>query len=163
MKYFAYGSNMSEKRLKARLKKIKKIGIGILYEHKLLFHKTGKDKSGKCDAFYTGNKDDFIYGVLYEIDDSDKKVLDDIEGLGSGYNDKKVLIKMLKGEVAEAFTYYAISIQKGLKPFKWYKNHVLVGALENNLPKQYIEFIKNVESIPDLNKHREYIETSIYD
>ena len=72
MKYFAYGSNMHPARLKARLPNILCIsGIFTLPGHTLRFHKVGKDRSAKCDAFYTGNKADHVLGVLYEIDPDD--------------------------------------------------------------------------------------------
>lgn len=47
--YFAYGSNMSFKRLKKRVKSAKPKGRGVLRCHRLEFHKVSKDRSGKCD------------------------------------------------------------------------------------------------------------------
>ena len=48
--YFAYGSNMSQRRLQARVPSATFLGIGILLGHALAFHKISKkDGSGKCD------------------------------------------------------------------------------------------------------------------
>lgn len=49
--YFAYGSNMSSARLRARVPSCRPIGIAFLPGHELRFHKRSKDGSGKCDAF----------------------------------------------------------------------------------------------------------------
>ncbi|RKU09398.1 hypothetical protein C6502_12825 [Candidatus Poribacteria bacterium] len=32
-----------------------------------------------------------------------------------------------------------MSINRELKPYSWYKQHVLIGAKEQRLPKRYIE------------------------
>ena len=89
MYYFAYGSNMSSKRLNARIKATK-YANGKLLKHKLKFHKISKDGSGKCDAFETGDSNDFVLGVVYEIDKNDLEQLDRFEAKGKGYERKEV-------------------------------------------------------------------------
>jgi gamma-glutamylcyclotransferase (GGCT)/AIG2-like uncharacterized protein YtfP len=162
MFYFAYGSNMSEKRIKYRIPNIIKISQAILFKHKLKFHKKGKDSSAKCDAFFTGDKKDFVLGVLYEIGEQDKKILDNIEGLGQGYDEKIVEIRTFEGKTFYASTYIATDIDMTLKPFSWYVYHVLKGALENSFPIEYVNNINSVESIIDVNKERERKELLIY-
>ena len=54
---------------------------------------------------------------------------------------KEAEIEKLNGETIEAFTYCADNIAEGLKPYLWYKYHVLLGAVENDLPPDYILFI----------------------
>ncbi len=161
MLYFSYGSNMSAKRLLQRIRAMK-IGVAELREHRLCFHKASEsDGSAKCDILYTGDPDDFILGVVYEIEESQKPILDGIEGLGFGYSIKTVTVAMGNKSV-DAFTYYAISINPSLKPFAWYKQHVLVGALENSLPSDYIQRIDEVETVSDMNSERRNQELSIY-
>jgi len=36
-------------------------------------------------------------------------------------------------------TYFATDIEKSVIPYHWYKQHVLRGALEHNLPRDYIK------------------------
>ncbi len=80
MKYFAYGSNMSIARLRERVPSAVSFGCHALKEHDLRFHKSSKDGSGKCNAFFTGNDDDTILGVLFEIKSSEMSALDRAEG-----------------------------------------------------------------------------------
>ncbi len=68
-----------------------------------------------------------------------------IEGLGYGYQVKDVLIKLHDGSLIKAFTYCATHINLALRPFDWYKEHVLTGARENGLPEDYIGMIEAIE------------------
>ncbi|MCK5785105.1 MAG: gamma-glutamylcyclotransferase [Candidatus Sabulitectum sp.] len=161
MLYFSFGSNMSEKRLLQRIR-ASKIGVAMLSDHKLCFHKLSKtDGSAKCDIKETGHPDDFVLGVLYDITESQKPILDIIEGLGSGYDIKNVSVK-IDDRSYEAFTYYATSIDSSLMPYHWYKQHVIEGAIENGMPEEYIGSIKAVKSITDTDSKRRDRELSIY-
>ena len=64
--------------------------------------------------------------------------------------------------MVEAFSYYATHIDVGLKPLCWYKEHVLRGAMENNLPEDYIRMIEAIEHIDDVDTERRESELSIY-
>ncbi len=162
MKYFAYGSNMSLNRLHQRVPSAIVLGTFSLGNHELRFHKHGKDDSGKCDAFYTGDNNTVVMGVLYEIDESEKIVLDRAEGLGYGYDEKEVVVSNSKGNVERAFTYCATNINALLNPFTWYKEHVLIGAREANLPKEYIENIQEIHAEKDHNSGRESEQQAIH-
>lgn len=162
MIYFSYGSNMSFKRLNARITHISRLGVATLYEHDLRFHKVGnKDGSGKCDILETNLPEHSVIGVVYNIDPVEKHILDTYEGLGNGYEEKQVSVEM-NGEMVSAFTYFATHIDKALKPLHWYKEHVLRGACENELPEQYIQKIEMIESIADHNLARHTRELAIY-
>lgn len=64
MHYFAYGSNMSRSRLRERAPSAEALGCFALNGYDLGFHKSGKDGSAKCDAYFTADTGDVIYGVL---------------------------------------------------------------------------------------------------
>jgi len=162
MKYFAYGSNMSLSRLKARTPSAKRIGRFILEQHELRFHKISKDGSGKCDAFQTKDPHDFVIGALFEIHPDDKINLDRAEGLGAGYEEKQVKIKNDAGNIVEAFTYYATQINQSLQPYSWYLNHVIIGAKETNVPDQYLIKIQSIECIEDMDKNRDAEQQAIH-
>jgi gamma-glutamylcyclotransferase len=84
--YFAYGSNMAGQRLMARIPSAKFVCIAELIKHVLKFHKpSNKDGSGKCDAAYSGNEDDRVYGAVFSIHESELAQLDKFEGKGYGY------------------------------------------------------------------------------
>ena len=163
MKYFAYGSNMSIARLKARVPSAVPLGCYRIKEHDLRFHKSSKDGSGKCDAFFTGNGVDVIFGALFEINSSEKAVLDRAEGLGSGYDEKEITVISEEGLSFKAITYFATDINLNLKPYSWYLNHVLIGASETSLPNDYIQTkITVVESIEDKDRERDAEQRAIH-
>jgi gamma-glutamylcyclotransferase len=162
MKYFAYGSNMSFLRLRARVPSAERIDVCTLASHQLRFHKAGKDGSSKCDAYLTGNSDDVIVGALFNINADEKKYLDIAEGLGHGYNIKSVTVKDSRGNPIDAFTYYAISTDPSLKPYSWYLHHVVVGAIETKVPSIYLEDIQSVQSIEDPDLERASEQRAIY-
>jgi hypothetical protein len=162
MKYFAFGSNMLLARLSRRVPSAKVISIGTLTGHKLMWHKESSDGSGKCDALQTDNDSDVLYGVLFDMAEHDKSSLDAAEGLGYGYDEKIVSVfAKTEKEMIEAVTYYATSIKDGYPPYHWYKSFVLEGAIENNLPDDYVEMIREVESIEDKNETRRLLNENI--
>ena len=162
--YFAYGSNMSVQRLKARVPSAKPFGIGTLDDHRLMFRKKSKrDCSAKCDI--APDIGSTVLGVLFKIDPGEEKALDGAEGLGKGYCKKDVDVSDARGRHVRAFTYCADSkhIQATLRPYTWYVKHVLAGAEEAKLPKWYIDDLKKVEAVVDPDPDREKRELAIYE
>jgi cation transport regulator ChaC len=162
MLYFSYGSNMSIERLRDRVPTATFVTIATLYKHDLRFHKKSKDGSGKCDAHETENNEHNVIGVVFEISESEKPELDRKEGLGYGYEEKLVELTTHSGEIIKALTYYATIIDPALKPYHWYKHHVLTGAKENGLPEDYVNRIGNIGSISDPKLERHESEMAIY-
>ncbi len=161
--YFSYGSNMSTRRLLARIAGAIPVGMARLSHHRLCFHKKSHhDDSAKCDAFATGNPQDEVIGVAYEIEPQQLAVLDRFEGLGAGYLRKRVSITLATGQTVQAHTYYATDIDDRLKPLHWYKAHVLAGAREFGLPLDYIRQIEAVAAIADPDPARHAREMAIY-
>jgi len=136
--------------------------IASLKGHKLQFHKKSKDGSGKCDAKHTSNRNDRVIGVVFAMSASDKKELDRKECLGFGYEEKTVTVMLENGDRVEASTYRAVQTDATLSPWSWYKEHVLRGARENNLPHDYISIIEKIESSPDPDMDRHEQELAIY-
>lgn len=146
--YFAYGSNMSTARLRARTPSARVVGRGRLPGHALRWHKLGRDGSGKCDVAAAG-PGSVVWGVLFRIDCAEKERLDRIEGLGVGYDEMEVAVATDAGE-ASARTYRARPdrVDSALRPRPWYKAHVLAGAREHGLPASYVTMIEAVEAAP---------------
>jgi len=127
-----------------------------------MFHKKSQDGSAKCDAMHSGNSEDVVMGVVYEIDALEKPQLDVFEERGYGYETKTVKVSTSQGTTIEALTYYAIDIDSLLQPYHWYKEHVLRGAREHHLPSAYLQSLERVTSIPDTNSERHAREVQIY-
>lgn len=155
MLYFAYGSNMLSKRLRSakRAPSAVAIGIGFISGRRLTFDKVSSDGSGKCDIMATDNREDKVYGFLFEIIASEKAQLDRAEGLRKGYREEKIEVITLSGP-CDAFTYVANKKEPALRPYHWYKALVIAGAIEHNLPQPYIECLRTFDSKPDPNIKR---------
>ena len=165
-KYFAYGSNMFSKRLCYRVPSAKAIGTYTLPAHDLRFHKRSKkDGSGKCDVYQTDDKNDAVIGRLFTIDTAHECKLNKVEGLGDGYDRKEVDVTDENGNTETAFTYYANKshIDDSLRPYTWYKKHVLAGAKGGGLPAAYIAKIEAVEADEDPDRDREKNEMKWHD
>jgi len=160
--YFSYGSNMSTPRIRKRVASATVVSTARLHEHSLRFHKKSVDGSAKCDILHTRDYDDVVHGVLFDIDERDKRVLDVFEGLGKGYEEKQVRVYLPGGRAVIAATYYATHIDASLQPYHWYKEHVLRGAREHALPSGHIAAIEAVESIDDPDAGNHAAELSIY-
>ena len=155
MKIFAYGSNMNLNRLKNRVPSALKISNGFIEGFSLECSKVSKDSSGKATVFKTDNKEDFVWGVLFEIDQKDKALLDRAEGLNFGYDELVIEVNDGK-EFHKAQIYIANdkSIDEGLKPYNWYKAFITEGAKENRLPIDYVRKLESLNSEKDENDER---------
>jgi gamma-glutamylcyclotransferase len=162
LNYFAFGSNMASHRLLQRLPNAKVSGIAQLKKHRLSFRKNHVGESGKCDIELTDNSVDVVIGVVYQISEDDRLILDQYEGLGWVYDSKQVEVTMDSKEILSAFTYTALDIGTSILPFHWYKEHVLRGAIEHGFPAEYIQFIERFESKPDSDQQRSERELCIY-
>ncbi|MDJ0807723.1 MAG: gamma-glutamylcyclotransferase family protein [Gammaproteobacteria bacterium] len=162
MLYFAYGSNMTLKRMRARTPSARHMGVYSLYGHVLKFHKIGRDGSAKCNAHFTGDAADVVEGVVYVIHPSEVAELDTVEDLGIGYEQQHVTVKNADGQGVKVFLYSAILIDDSRLPFLWYKQHVLEGAKAAGLSQEYVNKIKNVQAVADPDTVRERREMAIH-
>jgi cation transport regulator ChaC len=162
MLYFAYGSNMSVPRLRHRVPSAHALSAAMLHGHRLAFHKAGRDGSAKCDAAPGRCVQEHLYGVVYRIDPQERPLLDAAEGLGNGYEEKRVSVRCLDGPEVEAFTYCATHIDPSLRPFPWYLEHVIRGARAHGLPPSYIAMITGVQTTADWDASRQASEMAIY-
>jgi len=160
--YFAYGSNLSFKRIFHRTTSARFIEVARLINYRLVFHKASVDGSGKCDVIATDDNNSYVTGVVYDISTSDKPVLDYYEELGVGYEEKTVQVFSNRGNPLDVFLYFAIQIDTTRKPYHWYKEHVIRGAKEHRFDEDYIKQLESIESIDDPDSSRRFRELAIY-
>ncbi len=154
---------MSLNRLKSRTPSAHRLGVFELHDHKLKFHKVGKDGSAKCNAYFTGIETDIVEGVVFEIDPFEIATLDRAEGLGKGYDKQNIIVTNKQGAKLEVFSYFATNINDSLLPFSWYKKHVIEGARSASLSDDYISDLMNIKTINDPDSSRERRELKIYE
>lgn len=154
--YFAYGSNMLTRRLTAanRAPSAKPVESGYVESRRLTFDKVSQDGSGKCDIESSIYPTDRAYGVLFEVSSLDENNLDKAEGRDNGYERQNVSVTTKSGETHTATTYIATRKEPALWPYHWYKALVIAGALEHQLPTDYIEWIRTFDSKADPNAKR---------
>lgn len=162
MLIFAYGSNLCMGRLKGRVPSARVVTVASLAGYALKFHKRSRlDGSGKADAYKTDRASDVVWGVVYEIDPTEKPNLDKAEGLGAGYDEKAVTVKSADGTDIVALVYVATDIDPDLVPYGWYKAHVVRGARQHGLPEEYVKRIEMQASSDDLKQDRVRRERSV--
>ena len=149
MLYFAYGSNMYTGRLRERVASATPLLVAKLLNHSLRFHKRSTDRSGKCDAWFTGEPTDIVWGVVFEISPGERPRLDAYEGIGRGYVEKMATVIDAAGNRHPVFLYAAQDshIDPELRPYSWYKRFVVEGARQHHLPENYIASISAVSEI----------------
>lgn len=159
-RYFAYGSNMAIERLHRRTPSAVLLEVACLREHELRWHKPGRDGSGKCDAFFTGDPLHRVWGAIFEISNDERPSLDRVEHLGIGYESRTVQVQGPNGS-HEVMAYCALQFATNLRPFDWYKNYVLHGSRQLRLPADYVDAIRRVDAIPDPDPERRRLHRSI--
>lgn len=160
--YLAYGSNMWPRRIELRLGPCEMVGVASLGAYALRFHKRGRDGSGKCDAYHTGNHADTLFGVVYSLSRTQREMLDEFEG--PGYAARTVTVHTRECTMT-AYTYVAREehIEDGLQPFTWYKSLVVAGAHIHALPEHYVEHLASVDASPDPDLERHAHHQAIID
>jgi len=153
---FAYGSNMCRARLARRVRDPRAAFVACLPGHDLRFHKRSYDRSGKADAFRTGNPADAVWGVVYEVDEEQKTRLDWVEGVGRGYVEEEVTVVRTDGEPHVVRTYVAdpAYIIPDLQPYAWYLRYVVAGAIAHGLPHAYVARLRQVPAGEDFDDDR---------
>ena len=147
MKYFAYGSNMDPEQMKERKVNFSKRERAILKGWRLEFNKVASRNPKEGYANIVPDVEGVVEGVLYEIQDSDLKKLDECEGYPNHYYKIKVKVELDNGQKVEAITYIAQAdkVKSGLKPTKEYLNHLLKGC--DVLSEDYCKKLKEWETL----------------
>jgi len=119
----------------------------ILEGWRLEFNKVSSRNPEEGYANIVKDENSVVEGVLYEINDSDLKILDMYEGYPNHYERIKVVVRMDNGERVEAVTYTAKpdKVKDGLKPSKEYLNHLLKGC--DLLSEEYCKKLRRWETL----------------
>lgn len=147
---------MLEERLARRCPSSKRVGAALATGHQVRFDKIGRDNSAKATIFNTGSDSDRSFGVVFEIDTADLASLDDAEGDGYARLDDFVVTMIENQTETITSTYIARpdAIDKSLKPFDWYRDLCLAGAIEAGLPAGYIRQLSRIDVVADPQPNR---------
>ena len=128
----------------------KLLGCTHLDGYELRFNKVGwRDGSAKCNIVPNEQR---IYLAIYEILEVERAILDELEGVGSGYDSTELEIDGF----GACSTYVAEqgAIDEVLRPMDWYKEMVLLGCVVNEFPAFYVRSIEAVSTTEDSNENR---------
>lgn len=158
--YFAYGSNLSTPRLKARTPSASVVGSALLDHHALRFNKRGSDGSAKCS--FDPKAGEVLHGVLYRVQATERSILDRVEGVGCGYDALEVSVRIDSGESVKALTYRASDAYRTSHLPAWYRTHVLFGMMEHGFSPRMVHDTSIVDTVWDPNPLRRSKELAIY-
>jgi gamma-glutamylcyclotransferase len=156
IQYFAYGSNMLSQRLQARCKSASSRCIASVSGYRLALSKKSKDGSGK--ATIVADQATRVFGVVFDISCEDAKELDRIEGRGKGY-ERVELPAFVHPEGSSitviAYIAHADFIDPTLQPYDWYRDLIVTGAKQHNLPDHYVTTLLAIEALSDSDPTRQ--------
>ena len=125
LNYFAFGSNMSAKRMHERLGWSPSRSGAILPDYEMVFNKHSND-GGKANIMYS--QGDLVEGILYSVNEEDLLILDKYEGVAAKqYKRYDIEVQNdIKNSIA-AVAYKALNIGKICAPTEEYLNYILDG------------------------------------
>lgn len=151
IQYFAYGSNMLTERLRARCLSAKAQGVASADNYVLAFCKKSRDGSGKATLCPAARGQ--VFGVVFDLDESELPKLDEAEGAGNGYDRiEDFQVHMAGSRAPRSVVIYianSVFIDQSLKPYDWYVKLVVAGARQQGLPLQCTDEIEAMQSIAD--------------
>ncbi|MCA9007822.1 MAG: gamma-glutamylcyclotransferase, partial [Planctomycetaceae bacterium] len=100
--------------------------------------------------------DSSVWGVVYQISPEQKKLLDEYESLGKGYQIFNTEVVSADNQCLSVYTYQAMAefIDPQLQPFDWYHEFVLQGVCFHKFPEEYQEIIRAVQMMKDPDTER---------
>ena len=144
--YFGYGSNMDIDLLRRRIgnNTIIPVSYGLLENYRLIFPR------GVGSVVPDENYD--VYGCVYLLTQEELKKLDVVEGYRedrerslNSYNRDPIEIILPTNEKIIADIYIQVKDTEDL-PSSNYKQTIIKGANDCNLPREYIDWLENIET-----------------
>ncbi|MFT6103297.1 MAG: gamma-glutamylcyclotransferase (GGCT)/AIG2-like uncharacterized protein YtfP [Candidatus Endobugula sp.] len=136
--HFAYGSNMSLKKMQKFAPKATVVSVACLLDWQLTMNHQWHDGSAKATIEPSANNEK-VWGVLYRVNDDDVNALDVMERLGLEYKKQWVDVVGVGGGIYSAFAYVGLNpAADRVLPTQQYCQRILAGAHENGLPAEYI-------------------------
>ena len=144
--YFAYGSNLNAERMKERKAFFIKREAAKLPGYRFEFSKR-TSLPGAGVGNIVASPQSTVHGILYSLEKGGLDKLDVFEQTREGHYQREIVkVETDDGNFAEATAYVARAsvTVSGLKPERWYLNHLLAG--KELLPPHYYAFLKNFET-----------------
>lgn len=152
--YFAYGSNLLRKRIHLNNPTAVMKDIGYIKNFRLDFQRYSKRWRG-ASATIVETENSIVWGIVWELDKCNLSTLDCQEGVQDDiYHAMSVNVETSNGTTLNCRVYQQCNNPKEYikpadlsidrRPSPLYLNMILKGAQENNLPVNYMEFLKTI-------------------
>src|SRR5258708_4106723 len=159
MLYFAYGSNMDPDQARERCPGHQVVGLAALRDHRLIFPLYSNRWSGGVASVQL-HHGETVWGVLYELTESDLASLDTWEGFrGPGdqhnvYDHEHVTVELVRpddGSIPRRVrsSIYLARPSNASPPSRRYLDAILRGARHHRLPEEYIAKLNAVTVGPE--------------
>ena len=129
--YYAYGSNMSQKRMEKRGLKPTEKQVAYLDNYKFIINKRSYKNPKIGYANVIEKEGSVVEGILYEIKDNEIQMLDRFEGAHNKHYKREILnLRLLDGTYVKGVVYVANfgwTSPRQLKTTTEYKNYILEG------------------------------------
>lgn len=141
--YFAYGSNMNLSQMKERCPHSEKFDIGFMKDAEVCFPSFYEPWNSGMAGYQSSPGND-MWGVLFYLDQRDLEVMREYEDYIPGQdpslnNYNEVFVDIVVGEqMVRCMTYESVVTGK-YKPSLKYLQGIITGAINNDLPEEYIE------------------------
>ncbi|KAJ8904083.1 hypothetical protein NDN08_000612 [Rhodosorus marinus] len=142
--YFSFGSNLNKNRLQINCPSAKLISSGSLdgYELDFTLH---TERWGGAAADIRVHERGTVHGAIWSIRTDQLDKLDVQEGVSIGhYYRLEIGVKTPSGDQINCYTYKVLNPQSGLVPSALYMRVIIQGAIDVQLPHEYIEALRSV-------------------
>jgi hypothetical protein len=108
-----------------------------------------KDGTGKCNIVPGQGA---VHLAVFEILESERRLLDKCEGLGKGYN--RLMVELQGFDECSTYVAASAATSESLQPVDWYKSMVMLGCVVHDFPRPYIRAISAIPAIEDQDVDR---------
>ena len=143
--YFAYGSNLDRKAMKARCPDAQPLQTGVLKGFRIgfTFDSAGWD-GGVADIIEDPEGE--VWGLLYQISDRDLEHLDEYEGYPTAYTRFTTSIQTLLGKIEGVWVYSVVQKKGFVAPRREYLEIIKNAAKEFRFPVKYRSELDRVKT-----------------
>jgi gamma-glutamylcyclotransferase len=147
--YFAYGSNMDAELMRRVCPGHRVLGVAELRDHRLAFTRRSK-RTGTGVADILAAPSESVWGVLYELDDSQLAAIDEKEGKGWAYERKLLHVRLHEGAAEHEAHAYAVIVRDDVHvpPSAEYLGLIRSAARSRGLPAEYLAGLDALTSSP---------------
>lgn len=151
---FAYGSNMNWDQMRDRCRSAQFLGVALLTDHRLAFPRRSRERNCGVAGALTAEGAE-VWGVVYEVLDTEIAMLDKSEGFQPGRErDKNAYVREERhvyrdGEEERPLlvqVYFANPQENPPRPSAKYKGLIVEGAKHWHLPAYYIDRLERIET-----------------